>query len=449
MVDTVSIKVLKKLLNAGSVRKVAKVLGRINPTEIIGLYAALTPFQMKTLVSAMISDKRAANAWLDLPEEVLRGVLGNVKNTQLGELIARLEPDDSALLVNMLDDERRRQVLGSLPSDARFEIKRLLAYPEQSAGSVMTTRYISLSPDDTVSRAIEVVRQRSGELESVFYLYVVDAENRLQGVLSLRRLITAGEETRLADLIERDLVTVEALDDQEMATNLIAKHDLLSVPVVDADKRLLGIITVDDAIDVIHEEATEDMYKMAGLSEGDRVFSPIHRSYLRRIPWTMLNLCTALTAAWVIGFFEATIDKLVALATMMPIVAGMGGNVGSQTLIVVTRGLALNELDASTAWRAIAKQVTVGLMIGLTAGVLTGLVAYFWKGNFMLGVVIFLAMIANMLVAGMMGASVPLALRALGVDPALGSGVLVTAVTDAFGFFVFLGLASLMMKYLL
>ncbi|MCA9522394.1 MAG: magnesium transporter [Myxococcales bacterium] len=449
MVDTVSSKVLKKLLNAGSVRKVAKILGRVNPTEIVELYAALTPFQMKTLVAAMLSDKRAANALLDLPIEVLGNVLEHVKNAQLAELIAHLEPDDAALLVNTLDDDRRRDVLGSLPSDARFEIKRLLAYPDQSAGSVMTTRYIALAADDTVARAIEVVRERSGEHESIFYLYVVDRDGRLEGVLSLRRLITAAEDARLGDLIERDLVTIGALDDQEVATNLIAKHDLLSVPVVDADKRLLGIITVDDAIDVIQEEATEDMYKMAGLSEGDRVFSPIHRSFLKRIPWTMLNLCTAFTAAWVVGLFEATIDKLVALATMMPIVAGMGGNVGSQTLIVVTRGLALNELDASSAWRAIVKQISVGLLIGLTAGLLTGVMAFLWKGNFMLGVVIFLAMAANMLIAGMMGASVPLVLRALGVDPALGSGVLVTAVTDAFGFFIFLGLASLMMKYLL
>jgi magnesium transporter len=243
-------------------------------------------------------------------------------------------------------------------------------------------------------------------------------------------------------------VNVRADTDQEEVAELVARYNLLAVPVTDEQSRLLGVITVDDVIEVIHEEATEDMYHMAGLSEEERVFSPFQLSVNKRTPWMFVNLATAFLAAAVVGFFQDSIARVVALAVFMPVVAGMGGNMGHQTLTVITRGMALGELQFSSAVRAVAKQAGVGMVVGGVAGVTAGAIAYFWLDNTVLGVVIFLAMIANMAIAGLTGAAIPLVLKAAGQDPALGGAVMVTAFTDIFGFLCFLGLATVFLGYL-
>ncbi len=231
---------------------------------------------------------------------------------------------------------------------------------------------------------------------------------------------------------------------------LVARYNLLAVPVIDAnaDDRMLGVITVDDVIDVITEEATEDMYHLAGLNEEDRVFTPATLSVRKRLPWLILNLGTAFTSAWVVGLFERSLEEVVALAILMPVVAGMGGNGGVQTLTVITRGIALGEIEFSSGFRTIIKEMSVGITVGLTIGVLGGVFAYFWRGNTYLGFVLFLAMTINMTVAGFLGALVPLTLKALRQDPALGAGVIVTTFTDIFGFFSFLGIATLLIDKL-
>lgn len=447
--DKVTTKLLKKLLNAGSVNKAARVLERIHPADVAALMGSLNPYQIRSLIGAMFSEKRVAWALTELPEELLVKVLSSMKTAEIADILRRLQPDDAALLVNHLGTERRKAVLDILPAGTRFEVKRLLAYPDGTAGSVMTTRFIAVGPETTVAEGIAEVRRRSHEMEALSYLYVIDGDGRLIGVVSLRELLINADSAPSSSIMVQEPIAANALDDQESVSKAISRYDLLSIPVVNDDGVLVGIVTVDDAIDVIYEEATADMYKMAGLSEGDRVFSPIHETYLKRIPWTMINLCTAFAVAWVVGIFEVAIKKSSVLAIFMPVVAGMGGNCGSQTLTVITRGLALDELDWSSAWQAILKQVTVGLLIGMTAGLLTAGIAWLWRDNVVLGLILFLAMTVNMILGGLMGASVPLILKLLRLDPALGSGILVTAITDAFGFFTFLGLATLLMSHLL
>jgi magnesium transporter len=242
-----------------------------------------------------------------------------------------------------------------------------------------------------------------------------------------------------------DPVSVSADDDQEEVAHIVARFDLLAVPVTDVDGRMLGLITVDDVIDVITEEATEDMYHLAGLTEADRVFVPAHESIRKRLPWMFLNLATCFAAAGVVGLFERAIEQVVALAIFMPVVAGMGGNGGTQSLTVITRAIALGEIEFSSAFRAVMKELAVGLALGIAMGLGSAGIAYLWHADPIIGVALFGAMILTLSVAGLVGAAVPLALKALKQDPALGSGVIVTTFTDAFAFFSFLGIATLLM----
>ncbi len=264
----------------------------------------------------------------------------------------------------------------------------------------------------------------------------------------MRRLVAARADKPVGELAMADPVAALASAPAEEAARLVQRYNLLAVPVVDEERRLLGIITVDDILDVIQEQATRTAYGLAGLSEDDRMAAPILRSVRKRLPWMVANLATAFLASWVVGLFEQSIAKVVALATFMPIVAGMGGNGGTQALTVVTRGIAIGELELISAMRAVWKEVVVGVAIGALTGLLTGAVAWPWTHQFALGFVLFAAMIINMAIAGLTGAAIPLMLRLFKLDPALGAGVIVTTFTDVFGYGSFLGIATLLLKYL-
>jgi magnesium transporter len=306
---------------------------------------------------------------------------------------------------------------------------------------------VALERQTRVSEAIARIRGEP-EAEMVFYLYVMDEFGRLEGVVSLRQLVLARADQELHAIMNPKVVRVRPDQPRADVADVISRYNLLAVPVVDAGNALLGIVTVDDAIDALADETTREMYRMAGLSTEDRVTSPALHSVRRRLPWMVMNLGTALLASWVVWLFEGSIQQVVALATFMPIVAGMGGNGATQALTVVIRGIALGDLDFSSARRAILKEVAVGASIGVATGVLMALVALVWKGNAMLGLVIGLAMIINLFVAGLAGAAVPVAFKWLGMDPAVGSGVIVTTFTDCLGFLSFLGLATLFLAYL-
>jgi len=265
----------------------------------------------------------------------------------------------------------------------------------------------------------------------------------------IRNLVIAPPNRKLSEMMIADPVKANVFTDQEEAARLVSRYELLALPIVDEAGRLEGIITVDDVIDIINEESTEDMYKMAGLAEEDRVFTPISRSVKMRLPWTILNLLTASLAASVVGLFEGTLHEIIALVTFMPVIAGVGGNGATQTATVIIRAIALGELEFASAWKAIVKQVSVNICIALAAGGMIALAAVLWKGSPFLGLVLAVAMIFNLgLMAGFAGAVIPLLLKALKFDPALGSGIIVTGLTDAFGFLSFLGLATYFRRYL-
>jgi magnesium transporter len=294
----------------------------------------------------------------------------------------------------------------------------------------------------TVGEAITEL-QSTRDVEMVFYLYVVDSRRHLVGVVSLRRLLLVSPETPLKRIMTADLISARVDMDQEEVAREVAAYNLLAIPVVDEENKLVGIITVDDVIDVIKDEATEDIYRLAGVAGDERAFTPPGESLRKRLPWLVVNLVTAFVAAAVVGMFEGTLTALPFLAIFMPIVAGMGGNAGTQTLTVVVRGIALGELTWGNSRKALLKEVLVGIGNGIALGVLAALVVWVTRGNPVLGAVLGMAMIINMFVAAAAGTLIPLGLRAAKIDPALASSVFITTMTDVFGFFSYLGLAKL------
>jgi magnesium transporter len=441
--------VVRRLLLSGAQTRVERVIDKLHPADIAELFGSLSAGELRSLLDVLLAAGRAGRTLRELPEALLGDFLRQVDDNRLTVIIGRLPPDDAVHLLSQLDEERRATIVERVPAEHRAEIDRLLRYAPGTAGALMTPRVLALTEGTTADDAISEIRRLGEQIEEASYLYVVDDTRRLCGVVPLRRLVASPPQQTLGELMIEDPAAVSALADQEEVAQLVSKYNLLAIPVIDPESRqLLGVITVDDVIEVIHEEATEDMYHMAGLSEGERVFSPFGRTVNKRTPWMVANLVTAFLAAAVVGLFQDSIAEVVALAVFMPVVAGMGGNMGNQTLTIITRGLALGELQFSSALRAVLKQIGVGLFVGSVVGLLAGGIAYLWLGNPMFGLVLVLAMIANMALAGLAGASIPLALKAAGQDPALGSSVIVTAFTDIFGFLCFLGLATLFMRYL-
>jgi magnesium transporter len=435
---------LRRLMASGALARAERLIAKLEPADVAPLLGSLTEDEIRSVVELLFRQRRAALVLRELPAEILPRVFDALADQRLAELLARLEIDDLTLLVEWLPAERREEVLAQLPAPRREELRKAELYPESSAGRAMTTSYLALDEKMTAQEAIDSLRAAGDSAPSILYLYVVDAERCLRGVVPIRRLVAAPPLRPVSELMIRDPVQVRAEADQEEVAALVRRYDLLAIPVVDGDGRMLGVITVDDVIDVITEEATQDMYHLAGLSDEDRVFSPARTKIRKRLPWMLVNLATCFLAAWVVGLFEQTIERVVALAVFMPVVAGMAGNGGIQSLTVITRGIALGEIEFSTGARAAARELAVGLVLGALTGAVSAGLAWLWHGTPAVGIALFLALAIAMAVAGGVGAAVPLLLKALRMDPALGAGVIVTTFTDVFAFLSFLGIASLL-----
>jgi magnesium transporter len=440
----VTSRILRRLLAGGVTGRAERLLARMPSVDVALLLPELNPEEVRTVIELLFRQRRAAPALNELPSEMLSQVVNAVTDERLANVIERLEIDDLVELVEWIPEERRTEVVSQLSEKKRGELLQAKRYPESSAGRVMTTGFVALDQKMTSQEAIESLRAIGGDSEAVLYLYVVDEQRALLGVVPIRRLVSAPPDRRISEMMIPDPVSVNADDDQEKVAQIVARFDLLAVPVTDIDGRMLGLITVDDIIDVITEEATEDMYRLAGLTEADRVFVPARESIQKRLPWMLLNLGTCFAAAWVVGLFERTIEQVVSLAIFMPVVAGMGGNGGTQALTVITRGIALGEIEFSSGYRAASKELAVGVTLGILMGLVSAGIALLWQGDPMLGIALFCSMILTLSVAGLLGAAVPLGLKALRMDPALGSGVIVTTFTDGFAFFSFLGIATLL-----
>ena len=389
----------------------------------------------------------------DFPPHVLSELDGTVRDQLLHDLpkelvakaISELETDDAAYLLEDLDEAERQAILAQLPPGERSALERNLTYPEETAGRLMQTDFVAVPPFWTVGQVIDHMRETDDLPETFSDIYVVDPTHHVLGGVDLSRLLRTKREVPIENIMDRDREVVLATADQEAVARQFERYELKSAPVVDADQRLVGVVTVDDVVEVIEEETAEDLRRLGGVGDesvADNVINTVRSRFL----WLFINLGTALLASSVIKLFDATIDQMVALAVLMPIVASMGGNAATQTMTVTVCALATHQLGPFNAMRIILREASVGLINGLLFATIIGAVVLFWFGIETLGIVIALAMICNFVAAALAGILIPLALARWGFDPAVSSGVFVTMVTDVVGFFTFLGFASLWLR---
>jgi magnesium transporter len=440
---------VKRLLRIGATANLLNLLQKQHPADLAQVFGELQDRDREAAFSLLAerNGRLAMEAVSELGPEAGSTLLATRSAEEIARLAQEIPSDDAAALLDYLPEELSTAVLELMRPKESGVVENLLEYDERTAGRIMNPTVFAVSEDMTVGEAITEL-QSNRDVEMVFYLYVVDERRHLVGVTSLRRLLLVSPETPLKRIMAADLISARVDMDQEEVSRLVAAYNLLAIPVVDEENKLVGIITVDDVIDVIKDEATEDIYRLAGVSGDERVFTPAGESLRKRLPWLGVNLVTAFLAASVVGLFEGTIQQVTALAVFMPIVAGMGGNAATQTLTVIVRGIALGELSWVNSRKALLKEAVVGIGNGVVLGVVAALVAWITRGSPVLGILLCAAMIINMFVAATAGTLVPLGLRAANIDPALASSVFITTMTDVFGFASFLGLATIFLRYL-
>ena len=440
---------VRRLMRMGATPNLVNLLQKQHPADLAEVFSELPERERQTAFNTLVerNGRLAMEALSELGPEKGAALLALRSAEDIARLVQEIPSDDAAALIGQLPDELSAVVLDLIRPKPGGGVSELLEYEDKTAGRLMNPNVFALPEDLTAGEAITAL-QTSRDVEMVFYLYVVDERRHLVGVVSLRRLLLVPPETPLKRIMTTEVYSARVDTDQEEVARQVASYNLLAIPVVDAENKLVGVITVDDVIDVIKDEATEDVYRLAGVSAEDGVLTPPSESLRRRLPWLGVNLATAFLAATVVGMFEYTISQVVVLAAFMPVVAGMGGNAATQTLAVVVRGLAIGELTWSNARAALQKEALVGLGNGVVLGAVAMLGAWLLEGNLVIGAVLALAMIINMFIAATAGTLIPLGLRALKVDPALASSVFITTLTDVFGFLSFLGLATLFLPYL-
>ena len=440
---------VKRLLRIGATANLLNLLQKQHPADLAQIFSELVEKDREAAFSLLAerNGRLAMETISELGPESGAALLATRSAEEIARLAQEIPSDDAAALIDYLPEELSAAVLDLMRPKESGVVENLLEYEEQTAGRIMNPHVFALSEDMTVGEAIAEL-QGNRDVEMVFYLYVVDERRHLVGVVSLRRLLLVSPETPLKRIMTSDLISARVDMDQEEVARQVAAYNLLAIPVVDEENKLVGIITVDDVIDVIKDEATEDIYRLAGVSGDERVFTPAGESLRKRLPWLGVNLGTAFLAAGVVSLFTNTIDALPVLAVFMPIVAGMGGNAATQTLTVIVRGIALGELTFANSRKALLKEASVGIGNGVVLGLVAATVAWLTRGDPILGMVLGAAMIINMFVAATAGVLIPLGLRAAKVDPALASAVFITTMTDVFGFFSFLGLATVFARYL-
>jgi magnesium transporter len=435
------------------VRRVETALAEDKVDEVKALLAELSATGQATVLEQLGEPEREKLVGIlkrdldpetltELDEEVLEDVLEKLDSKDIAAAARELETDDAASILEELPEEERQEVLAELPAAERAEIESALAYPEDTAGRLMQRSLVKVPDSWTVGEVIDHCREATDLPEDVYDIFVVDSAGRLRGSVPLGRMLRTKRPVPVLDIVDPDIPSVPATTPQEEVAHVFRDQNLVSCPVVDESRRLLGVIMVDDVVDVIDEEAEEDLLKMGGVNIDDMHAPPVRTARLRAL-WLAVNLATAVLASLVIGQFEHSIEKIVALAVLMPIVASMGGNAGTQTVTVAVRALAMGELTAANALRFIAKEAAVGGLNGFIFALLMGAAVVAWYGDWRLGAVIGAAMICNLLAAALAGTLIPLGLQKLGVDPAVSSTVFLTTVTDVIGFLAFLGLATL------
>jgi len=418
------------------------VVAELHEADLGDLVAALEPDDRVSLVELTGTDFDFS-ALNEVDDSVREEILEELEPETVAEGVRELESDDAVELLEALDEEEQEEILEKLPPSERDALERSLEYPENSAGRRMQTEFIAVPPDWTVGQAIDYMRDAPNLPERFYEIYAVDKSQHWQGAVSLDALLRSHRSVPLADLIDEDRRRASVMDDQGEVARLFGKYNLVAAPVVDTQNRLVGVITVDDVVDVIEEEADEDLKALGGVTSHEELSDNVWTIARGRFNWLLVNLATAFLASSVLGLFEGQLEKMVALAVLAPIVASQGGNAATQTMTVAVRALATRELGSNNAFRVVVREGLVGLVNGLAFAVITGVAAVAWFRIPGLGIVIGLAIICNLVAGALGGILIPMVLERVRADPAVASGTFVTTVTDVVGFFSFLGIATL------
>jgi magnesium transporter len=433
---------VERAIAAADSAALRELVAELHEADVGALIEALDPELRPRLVELMGHDFDFS-ALTEVDDTVRDEILDELPSETVAEGVRDLDSDDAVAILADLPEDEQSEILQQLPPGERVALSRSLLYPENSAGRRMQTEFIAVAPSSTVGQTIDRLRETPDLPDRFWELYVVDPDRKLKGAVALDRLLRTKRPVPIGDLVEEELHPVHVTDDQEDVARLFERYNLISVPVIDEKDKLVGVITFDDMVDIIEEKAEEDIKALGGVGREEELSDSVLSIAKGRFPWLFANLLTALLASWVISRFENALAKMVALAVLMPIVASMGGNAGTQTMTVAVRALATRELSRANAWRIIRREFLVGLLNGLSFALIIGLIAGAWFNVPDLGLVIALAMVTVLAAAALGGILIPLILIRLGVDPAVSSGPFVTTVTDVVGFFSFLGIASL------
>jgi magnesium transporter len=433
---------LTRALDQGTMRQVHRLVNSMHPAEVASLLESLPPAQ-REVVWDLVDPELEGDVLVELNEEVRAGLISEMETEELVAATEGLEADDLADLLQDLPEAVNRRVLRSMDAQDRERLRAMLAYDEDTAGGLMNTDTVSVRPDVTLETVLRYLRMRGELPEKTDALFVVNRHDRYLGALDVTRLLTEDLERTVGEVMDPEAGGIAPEMPANKVASLFQDRDLMSAAVVAPDGRLLGRITVDDVVDVIREQADHSVMSMAGLDEEADMFAGVVPSARRRGVWLGVNLATAFLAAWVVGLFEATIQQIVALAVLMPIVASMGGVAGTQTMTLMIRGLALGQVERANARWLLGKEVAVALLNGLAWATVVAAVSMLWYQDWRIAGVIFLAMVVNLFAAALAGVLVPLGLKRLGVDPAVAGGVVLTTVTDVVGFASLLGLGTI------
>ena len=438
---------VRELLESGQDERLSNVIAELHPADLASVVREL-PADDQIRIFRLLSSPNAAAVLSEVDDPTLRDLVRSLDEGEVSRILDSMPSDHVVEVVEDLPREEAEKILDLMEEEKSEEVQELLEYPEGTAGRLMSRRFVAVPERATVGEAIEHIRKATTG-DGAFYLYVLDDHEHLVGFVPLHRLLAADPATPVLAIRSENVESVAVDTDQEEVAHLVRRYNVLEVPVVDGQRRLLGTIGVDDVIDVIQEEATEDIQRLAGAAGDETIFDPPTAVFPKRLLWRVVNLATAVLAASVIGLFEGSIRDLATLAVFMPIVASMGGIGTTQTATVVIRGIALGDLTPGVLRRVLRKELWLGVTTGLANGLLIALFEYLWKQQALLALILGVALLFNMMVAAVVGTLVPVALRAFRVDPAIASSVIITTFTDVCGFFSFLGLATVLIRFLL
>jgi len=441
----VKINKIKYFLEEDKINRIKYIIKQKEDEDLVKIVDQLDN-KNKIKFYLLIPTRRASEVLLELSQHSRKTILKSLKNKYIVSLIEKSESDSSADILGEISEHKVKKIIQELPEEKKEAIVPLIKYEEDTAGGLMKSELVSIKSSLEIREAIYVLKKEN--LADVNYIYIVDSMDRLKGVVTLNDLITANPSKNIGSIMNKDIVTLKPNLDKEEVAEIFRNEDIMALPVVDRNGKLLGRVTVDDVLDVLQEEATEDLYKLAGVNPDEHVFDPLFSSIKKRLPWLMINLITAFIAAFTVSLFKDTLQAVIILAAFMPMIAGIGGNSGTQTLTLIVRGLALNQLTPGSYKKIVFKEIFVGVLNGLILGIIVGSIASIWQQNVMLGVVILSAMTISTTLAGFIATSVPLIFKSFKIDPAIASSVFITASIDIIGFFSFLGIATLLLQYL-